>query len=218
MNEPSKIIIETLQPNVNQAIDIINKIDNFYNNAWNKLILFGSITFILVGIIIPLFIQWYQKRTMILSETRLKENIIKELSNTINEKFKEHEKQIKMLNASASSKILFSQAKFSIEKNSYKNALGELVMAANYSMACDDYKNLQEILVYILDNCLSNLSLEEIDDLKTANDVCDLPFFLSELSKKDDRYVFQTKIGEIRVLLNKLPKTIQGKPETKPKA
>lgn len=200
------------------TIDVIEKVDNFYNNAWSKLILFGSILFALVGIFVPLVINWFQKRTLKFSEDslrlKLKAELQTELEELINEKFDANEKKFKILNASANSKILFSQAKFSIEKNSYKSALGELVTASFFSIECEDFKSLQEILDFILNSCLPFLSIEEINDLKTAN-VCDLNFFLDELSKKDDRAMFQTKIGDLRVQITKLPQKVIEKASEK---
>lgn len=200
----------------NQNYDLIEQVDAFYNNAWNKLIVIGSVLFAVVGIFVPLFIQWYQKRTLRLSEaelrSRLKQELLDELSTEISAKFKENEKQIKMLRSAANAQIFFSQAKFSMEKNAHKAGLGELVSSAYCSMECDDYKTLQEVLEHILNNCLPSLSIEEINDLKTAN-TCDLHLFLESLSQKDDRTMFQSKIGEIRVKITKLPKTIKDKPD-----
>jgi hypothetical protein len=215
-----KLILETLQAKTYQSVDLIDKVDSFYNNAWGKLILFGSILFGLVGFIVPLFIQFYQKRILKVSETelknKLKSEITTELLGSIKDEFDKNEKQIKMLIASANSKIFFSQAKYSLEKGKFTGALGELVTASYFSMECDDYKTLQSILDYVSNNCLSSLSLEEIDDLKTAN-ICDLNTFLSDLTKKDDRAMFQTIIGDLKVKITKLPKKIKDKPDEKSK-
>ena len=214
MSDSLNTIIKAIQDNADKSIDIIEKVDSFYNNAWNKLILFGSILFVIVGVFVPLVIQWYQKRTLKLSEDALKNNLKKELTkellDDIDKKFRENENQLKALNASANAKILFSQAKFSVEKNSYKGALGEIVTASISSLECNDFRTLQEILDFLLNNCLPYLSIEEINDLKTAN-VCDLNHFLEELNKKDDRAMFQTKIGDIKVKMSKLPPTLKQK-------
>lgn len=215
MSDTLHTIINAIQDNADRSIDLIDKVDNFYNNAWNKLILFGSILFAIVGVFIPLVIQWYQKRTLKLSEETLKNNLKKELKTEllaeIKEQFDENEKKLKTLNASANAKILFSQAKFSVEKNSYKGALGEIVTASISSLECNDFRTLQELLDFLLNSCLPFLSVEEINDLKTAN-VCDLNYFLEELAKKDDRAMFQTKIGDIKVKISKLPSTVKQKP------
>lgn len=220
MADTLNTIIKAIQEHTDKSLDVIDKVDTFYNNAWNKLILFGSILFAIVGVFVPLVIQWYQKRTLKLSEETLKNNLrkelTKELSEAIDKKFQENEQQLRSLNASANAKILFSQAKFSVEKNSYKGALGEIVTASFSSLECNDYRALQEMLDFILNNCLPYLSIEEINDLKTAN-VCDLNHFLDELNKKDDRAMFQTKIGDIKVKISKLPSTVKQKPSEQTK-
>jgi hypothetical protein len=220
MSDTLNTIIKAIQDNADKSIDIIEKVDSFYNNAWNKLIIFGSILFAIVGVFVPLVIQWYQKRTLKLSETTLKNDLKKELQNVlfleIEKKFSDNEKQLKSLNASANAKILFSQAKFSIEKNSYKGALGEIITASFSSLECNDFRTLQELLDFLSKNCLPFLSVEEINDLKTAN-VCDLNYFLEELTKKDDRAMFQTKIGDLKVMISKLPKTVKQKPNEQAK-
>lgn len=220
MPDSLRHIIDSIQTNVEKRFDIIDKVDSFYNNAWTKLIVFGSILFALVGIFVPLLIQWFQKRTLKLSEenlkTTLKTELLTELTSTIEQKFKDNEEKLRVLNASANAKILYSQAKFSLERNSYKGALGEIVTASNFSLECSDFKTLQELLDFLLNSCLPNLSIEEINDLKTAN-VCDLHNFLEVLTSKDDRAMFQNKIGEIKVKLTKLPKTVKLKSDEKNK-
>ncbi len=220
MKDTLNTILQAIQNNSDKSLDVLEKVDIFYNNAWSKLIIFGSILFGLVGIFVPLFIQWYQKRTLKLSEetlkNKLKQELTNELTTTITKKFEENEKKLKILNASANAKILFSQAKFSTEKNSYKGALGEIVTASVSSLECDDFRTLQELLDFMINNCLPHLSIEEINDLKTAN-VCDLHNFLDELTKKDDRAMFQTKIGDIKVCISKLPARINQKPEQQTK-
>lgn len=220
MKDSLKTLIQAIQSSSDKSLEIIEKVDTFYNNAWGKLVIFGAILFGIVGVFVPVFIQWYQKRTLKLSEetlkNRLKQELTDELTLTISKKFEENEKKLKILNASANAKILFSQAKFSAEKNSYKGALGEIVTASVSSLECDDFRTLQELLDFMINSCLPNLSIEEINDLKTAN-ICDLHQFLEDLTKKDDRAMFQTKIGDIKVRISKLPPTINQKPEQQAK-
>ena len=57
------------------TLEIINRIDQFYDSAWDKLIIIGTISFGIVGIVVPLIIQWYQKKSLKLSEENLKTEI-----------------------------------------------------------------------------------------------------------------------------------------------
>lgn len=220
MPDSLKVISESIKDHFERNLDIIDKVDAFYNNAWDKLVLFGSILFALVGVFVPIVIQWYQRRTLKLSEDSLKLSLKKELkeelTKEIEQEFQKNEQNLKIITASANSKILFSQAKFSTEKNSFRGALGECVAAGYSSMECNDFRILQEILEFVSENCLTNLSIEEINDLKIAN-ICDFQLFLEDITKKDDRGMFHSKIGEIKVKITKLPKSIKEKPTEKPK-
>ena len=216
-----------IQTDPSQQVDLIQKIDSLYNNAWNKLVIVGSVAFAIVGIIVPLVIQWYQRRTLKLSEELMKKEIadnaeekkgeiIKVISEEIEAKFESYEKQLKMANASSNAKIFFAQGKFNLEKNYYPVALNEFITASYSCIECEDYQTLQKLLQAILNECLPNLSIEEINDLKVAN-VGDLNSFLEHLTKVDDRDIFQETIGDIKVKMTKLPKNIRDKPSEQSK-
>ena len=145
MNDTIQAIYNAIQNSANQSIDIIEKVDSFYNNAWSKLIIVVSIMGAVVGVFIPIIIQWYQNKTIKSSEeklasklkeevSQLKIEIKKELQSTIKERFEGYEDKLKAITASANAKIFFSQAKISIEKNYYKTALGEIVTASLFSI------------------------------------------------------------------------------------
>lgn len=227
MGDTLKTVLETLKANSDNATDLIQKVDNFYNNAWNKLVFIISIGFTVVGIIVPLFIQWLQKKSLKASEDLLKkeigdktkeikDNISNELLGKIDEKFKVYDKEIKMTRALGKAKTFFAEGKYNLEKNEYKRALSDFINSSYSCLECEDYKTLQDVVKYILNNCLPNLSREEIDDLKVAKDG-DLISLLDYLSEKDDRATFQTIIGEIRVKITKIPKTIKEKPDEESK-
>jgi uncharacterized membrane-anchored protein YhcB (DUF1043 family) len=66
------IIPPNSEPSV---VDMIYKIDAFYNAAWTKLIWFVTITFTVVGIIVPIVMNYlinqYQKKALELSEAAM---------------------------------------------------------------------------------------------------------------------------------------------------
>ena len=212
---------------LSQEIDLVQKVDAFYNSAWNKLIIFGSIAFAIVGILVPVVIQWYQRRTMKLSEelmkkeisdsiARIKKEIIKDVTVKVEQKFEQYERQIKEANESANAKIFFAQGKFNLEKGFFPVALNEFISASYSCIECSDYQTLQKLLQTISNECLPYLSIEEINDLKVA-EVTDLGSFLTDVSNADDKSIFQEVIGEIKVKMTKIPKTIKDKPSEKVK-
>jgi hypothetical protein len=221
MDETLQKVLNAINSNTMDAVDIVQKIDTFYNNAWNKLIFLITVGFTIVGVIVPLFIQWLQKRSLKASEEllkkeieartlKIKKEITDDLLKSIDEKFKEYENEIKITRASGKAKTSLAEAKYNLEKNNYPRALGDFITSAYACIASSEHRTLQDIIKYILGDCLPYLSQEEIEDLKIAKS-CDLNLFLDFLTKKDDRGIFHTSIGEIRVLMTKLPKSKSDK-------
>ncbi len=52
----------TTTQHINNDIDLVSKIDNFYESAWNKLIYVVSTLLAVVGVVIPLIIQYWQNK------------------------------------------------------------------------------------------------------------------------------------------------------------
>lgn len=59
-------------------IDIVDRVELFYENAWQKLIITGSIVIGVIGIIVPIAIQIYQNKVLKHNESRLRAEILKE--------------------------------------------------------------------------------------------------------------------------------------------
>ncbi|MCH8012002.1 MAG: hypothetical protein IIA61_08665 [Candidatus Marinimicrobia bacterium] len=227
MKETLDTVKTIYQQTLADYIDIIQKVDAFYNSAWDKLIIIGSVAFVIMGVAVPLIVQWYQRRTLKLSEELLKKDIseqVKKIKSEIIEivsveiktQFGKYETEIKKLNASANAKTFLIQGKLNLEKSYHQLALGDIVSASFSFIESDDYQNLQIALNLILSDCLPHLSKEEIDDLK-ININRDLELLITNLGKADDRGVFQTVMQDIRLKITKLPKTIQEKPQEKAK-
>ncbi|MES2378224.1 MAG: hypothetical protein V4553_16660 [Bacteroidota bacterium] len=76
----TKLIVDTVRATSKDSMDLLTRMDTFYNNSWSKLIMVITIAFAIIGILIPFLIQLYQKRELKLSEDRLKEDIKKEVA------------------------------------------------------------------------------------------------------------------------------------------
>ncbi len=227
MNDTTSYLLNKIITNQSQGFDLVEKVDNFYNNAWTKLIFIISIGFGVVGIVVPIFIQWFQKRSLKASEEILKkeiatktkdiqEEISTNLKKEIEEKFKLYAKEIEVTRASANAKLYLAEGKVKLSMNYHDKALSDFIMASENCLNSDNYPSLNDALKLIAEDCLPYLSMEEINDLKIRND-CDLHSFLDNLSKSDDKFYFRERIGEMRVTISKLPKTIKDKPEEKSK-
>ena len=47
-----------------EILDLIQKVDTFYNTSWNHLLLYSGITITALGVVLPLLIQWFQTRSI----------------------------------------------------------------------------------------------------------------------------------------------------------
>jgi hypothetical protein len=225
MTDTLKTLIKVIESKSSDSIDLLNKVDSFYNSAWDKLILIGTLSFAVVGIVVPFVIQWYQKKTLKLSEDllkkeienqtiKIKEEIIQELNQKLEEKINEYEEKINVLNASTNAKAFHIQGNIQIEKGFHQLALADYVTAAFDYLICDDYQNLQTVLNSISTNCIAEISIEEIEDLKTMTG-SDIFSLIEELEKKNNNGALTRIIRDIRMKLQKAPKTIKDKPEEK---
>jgi hypothetical protein len=222
MKDTLKTVVKMVETQTNDSIDLISKVDSFYNNAWDKLIIIGSVAFAIVGIVVPLVIQWYQKKTLKLSEEllkkemeaqigKIKDDIIGEITDKMETKIKDYEVKINRLNASTNAKAFHLQGNLSLDKELYQSALGDYITAGFDYLMCDDYQNLQTVLNLIATNCIPNLSIEEIDDLKTMTGN-DLVALIEELESKDNNGALTRIIRDIKLKQQKAPKTIKDKP------
>ncbi len=226
MTDTLQTIVKAVEQNSDNAIDLINKVDAFYNSAWDKLVIVGSVSFAVIGILVPFVIQWYQKKTLKVSEERLKKDIenhslklkaeiLDDINKTLEERIKDFEKKIEELNASATAKAFHLQGNGQLADNFIAGALSDFVTAAKNYLLCGDYSNLQTVLRIILEDCVPQLSQEEINDLKITH-YCDLDMLLNDLTVKDEKGMFSQVIRNIRFAVSKLPKTTKEKtPQTK---
>lgn len=86
-------IIDTVKTSSASSLDLISKVDVFYNNAWTKLIF----AFTIIGIVFPLIIQWYQREASRKQSKKLTKNIksnVSSLQTEINNNVSLLEKQI----------------------------------------------------------------------------------------------------------------------------
>ena len=208
-------ILQNSQESKISGIELLEKVNNFYNSAWDKLIIIGTISFGIIGIVIPLLIQWYQKKVLKLSEERLtkeiekktaimqkqfKKTIQEEIENRINE----YEQKIETLNASSNAKAFHIQANGNLEKQYFSDALVDYIIASDDYSKSEDYGNLQTTLRLICDECIPKLSTEEINDIKISENQ-DLNKLLETLTENDKNGILTKQIRQIKLKLTKIP-------------
>lgn len=219
MKDTLQTIVKTIDKCTDNSIELINKVDSFYNSAWDKLIIVGSVSFAVIGVLVPFIIQWYQKKTLKISEEllkkeiehqalKIKEDMLGEIEKTLEERVGIFENKIVELNASTTAKTFHLQGNGQLEGNFFLGALEDYIIAAQNYIVCGEYANLQTVLSIIHDNCIPRLTQEEINDLKITSD-CDLELLLNNLTAKDDKGTFRQIIRNIRFTVSKLPKSTQ---------
>ena len=206
---------------------LLNMIDTFYNNAWNKLVLFGGLIIVIVGIVLPAILQWSSQRIQqgknIEMENKLKEaltniiniksaNIEKKNKNILDNYFKEKEKETKNILAPLEDKINFSIGlnyhNLGVEmddEEKYSDAIFYYIMAGNKYIDAKDETNLKIILNNIEKDCLKLHQIKDPFEVKEVKKSLDN--FISKLEEKfpDDRY--SVEILKIKKNIFKVSKT-----------
>lgn len=222
MSDSIQNVIRTIEKTSNDGIDLINKVDSFYNSAWDKLIMMGTVAFAIVGIVVPLIIQWYQKKSLKISEellkkeienqvSKIKQEILVDISNILDSKFQVYEQKIENLAAAANAKSFHIQGNFYCSIGDFSKGLSDYITAAYNYLICEDFNNLQIINNNISDICFKKLTYVEIMNLKITHD-SDIEVLINEISKRNEKGIFSPMINGLRLKLNNLKQAINGKP------
>ena len=187
-------------------LDILQHVDSFYNSAWDKLIIVGTIALGIVGIIAPVTIQWYQKRTLKLSEENLREILRKEIENSKSQLKEEIEsivysrtkkvkhilkRKAKELHSNSEGGLFYVQANGQFDKKDYADATRSYAMAIDHYRKAQNFMTIQDILPNLIE-CLDKIKKRDIQDL-VKEDV-DLDGILVKVLNKD-------KYGTVRNII-----------------
>ncbi len=75
----TKVIIDTVRASSKDSMELLTTVNSFYNDAWDKLLYIITGSFTIIGVIVPIAIQWYQRRELKLNEEKLKKEIKEEI-------------------------------------------------------------------------------------------------------------------------------------------
>jgi len=210
------------------ALEIINKLDAFYNNAWNHLLIFVTILVTLVGVVIPLGIQWYQRKTFKLDEERLHTTIRTEvekaradlkakLSEQIESEKEKLQEELRRLTKDIAVNIhqvrggvfmdqganqLLTHKDFTTAFISYISAIESFVLG-------NDHLNLRRALNTVVQNVLPKLSKEELERSKEPLSE-DFEKALEMVKNKDVENAYGDLIKSLRYEWRKVQDRKQG--------
>ena len=201
---------------INEILDLVNKINEFYENSWNKLIIVAAFILAVIGVIWPLIINMYQKRKFKNDENR----IINNLNENINKKFKELEKTLEdklnkkekdILNnvieykneiTSIKGGACHIQANTLLNNKFYPRALESFIFAAFSYIDCKDEYNLQTVLNIILSKCFPNMDFNSLNELDKLNQHIDELF--SKLDQFNENKRYTQIIDKLKIAYKKL--------------
>lgn len=115
---PTEVIPSPPIKPLNETLEILSKVNEFYDSSWSKLLYVIGGAFAVLAIAVPLIIQYIQNKTIKASEKELENKIIDEiekakkeikdeLTATLNEKIKEYDVKLKKSSDELSGMMMF---------------------------------------------------------------------------------------------------------------
>ena len=204
-------IKDTLINTTSETIDIINKVDSFYNSAWEKLLMFGVIGGTIVGVIVPLVIQYYQRalsnQNEKLLEEKIKNEILKmkeeldlEFQGKIEKYLKEADIKIKKAESLSMALTFHMQGNIDNTRNLYKQAFENYMKACFYYLACGKYASIRNCLKS-MSGCLNHLTLKDIQDNSAQK--YNINKLITDIEKNDKVGFTSNELTEIKRLIAK---------------
>lgn len=209
-----KIKLTIMSPNELNPNEILEKLDAFYNNAWDKLIIYNTIFLTLIGIIVPFVIQWWQTRNLKIREEVLKSEIndlflekSRELEDTINrvidERFNDEiaktEKKLIIIKEKLQGSQFHLQANTS---DDIKDRISSLIRAAECYVIAEEFLNLKSVI----DMLNSNIPLITKEDIKDLNiEGVDFDSLIKKLLDMNNNEALLHSIWQMKKLVNKIP-------------
>ncbi len=177
---------------MNETLQILEKINSLYTNT----MIFFGILVAFVGVIIPIFISWYQSRQLKIEKVNLKTELFNELISDIKEylekeeeKFEEKTKVIEQnfeIRANAIDGGTYHvQGNNHLEEKDFLSALESFLDAATSYIEGEDERNLQTAIRIITDNCFPEINKKDLEakpEIKTKKE--ELTEKLKEINEK----------------------------------
>lgn len=179
---PTEVVPSPPIKPLNETLEILTKVNEFYDSAWSKLIFLLAGAFAVLGVIMPFVIQYFQNKSIKASEKELESKMnlqLIELKNTLKEDFSkvidekileyknDFELKIEKINANANGSSFHAQGNVNHDKKNYKEATRDYFYAIDSYIICEDYINLKAVIAGVL-FCIDNLSKDDIDYLENV--------------------------------------------------
>jgi len=192
-----------------KSIEYINQVNEFYNSAWEKLIIGGGVFIALVGIILPILIQFWQNQNLkhreklLLDELKIKIDEAKiELRSVIeNEVLQQNiqfKKDVDIKLESTQGKLLHNQGNFFFQTNNDK-ALYSFIRSSYHYINSKDQVLLLKIIGMML-YIIKKMTKKEIEEFEEKRNLT-LKEFIEKIELSDYKELCQEKIYKLKMLL-----------------
>jgi len=200
------------------TLKILESIHNFYDSAWDKLVIFGTLLVAIVGILIPIVVLYAQRLMYKVEENKMKNELqikmteVKNtLENSVEEKFKNLSetlnKKIDDVEKSSKGSVCLMQGNFYLSNRSYSTATLSYIASVNNFLETTDQRNLQTALE-MLTATFSYLYEKDIEDSEIIVEKFDA--VIKKLHQKDTE-------GQYSKYIEKLSKSMKEARNRKPK-
>jgi len=138
------------------SIQLLNNVNAFYNQAWDKLVLVITLSVAIVGIAVPVFLSILQKKTF--------DSEVKELERRISKKqteliagVKQRQEKIERDSAQSLAGVYHVQTIFMKTQGRYANAIGSGLDAIMSYLKCKHTQGFRAILTVVIE-CLAEMN------------------------------------------------------------
>lgn len=182
-----KVIVDSIisaQRQQLNTLDYINKVDSFYNNAWTKL----AIVFGLVGVLIPLVINYIQLKKNEADKEIIKSALKTELKSEIDEYLQNEISKIQHASEGVSYQI---QSDILFDKQKFRESFGGTVNAMTCYLIGEDYCNYMNAMedLYIRFKEVTKADIESI--CIEYSEYYDINSLIKRMEDaKDDKYSY----------------------------
>ncbi len=197
-----------------EYMEIINQVNEFYNSAWEKLIIIGTVAFGIIGVGLPLLIQWYQKKSLYLSEEKiknhfnsevsaLKDSIREDVKIILAEEIEKFEVKVTKMANGLDAKVFHLQAQNLLDKDEYVSSLGDFVEACAFYLNAEEFNNVQAVLDTIDEIHLKHVTKKEIENNKITHSM-NLHELIVKIKKAETKGAFHIILQKIELKLASL--------------
>lgn len=204
MVDTLKTIHDTLYIHGTDGMDILNKVDEFYNSSWNKLLYILGIGGAVIGVGVPYVINRMQKTLIKISEKELKTEIEKKLR----EEIEKQEQNLIQVVLHTKEGLYCIQAMANISMGEVAAAYVDIWNALDAEVMIGDLTNIGKNLKLMCEVCLPNLSTQEIQEAVISRRAqVNTVEVINKLIAIDTTRAFSKLIEEMMNMLRSLPLT-----------